>query len=235
MSRNRVAKHIGPDLPVFRMSASTEAPFVYAFAALLGVGSAVLLFVPLIRYLRDVAAGRSAFAVAIVGVVGLSLAALFGSTISAWNETSFLPVAAMTAALRIASPTLLYRGIRSRFESRRTWPIIRVAVAVLFLAFAVLLAYNLYHVVTGQELPWVASLSEQLAMALGASVLILRTMFRFRPQFTGELWPLWFSATSFAVAFVLVAPYAFPTFAMAYLMSGLIGWIVGMGVLRFTD
>jgi hypothetical protein len=79
----------------------------------------------------------------------------------------------------------------------------------------------------GQEPSDLAGLSEQLAMALSASLLIVRTGFRFRPRLTMEWWPVWMAATLFAIAFVVVAPYAFPVFEAIYVVSGLAGWIVG--------
>jgi hypothetical protein len=42
-----------------------------------------------------------------------------------------------------------------------------------------------------------------------------------------EWWPVWMAATLFAIAFVVVAPYAFPVFEAIYVVSGLAGWIVG--------
>lgn len=217
------------------MATSGEAPFVYAFAALMAVGSVLLLFVPLFRHLGFAAAGRSAFTLGLVGLIGLSAAAIFGVTSATSDAAYFLPLATVAVILRLASPTLLYRGIRDRFEARKTWPAIRILLAIGFVALALLLAYNLVHVLAGQVPPWAAGLSEQFAMAFGASFLIMRTAFRFRPRFTMELWPVWLSATAFAIAFIVIAPYAFPAFAVAYVASGLVGWIVAVIVIRFVD
>lgn len=217
------------------MAALAEAPFVYAFAVSLAVGSVALLFVPLLRHLRDIAAGRSVFVLCLVGLLGLSAAAIFGVTSATADAAYFVPLAAVTVVLRLASPTLLYRTIRDRFEARRMWPGIRLLLAIVFVSFALLLFYSLLHVVAGQVPPLPAGLSEQFAMAFGASLLIVRTAFRLRPRFTLELSPVWLSATAFAIAFVVIAPYAFPAFAVAYVASGLVGWIVAVLVLRFVD
>ena len=217
------------------MSAAAEAPFAYAFAALLALGSAVLLFVPLFRHLSDSAAGRRAFAASGAGLLGLGTAAIVAVGSASSNPMAFLPVAAGTVVLRMASPTLLYRGIRDRFESLVTWRGLRVGLAVVFLGFAGLVAYNLIHLLAGATPPWIAGLSEQCAMAFGTSFLIVRTAFRLRPRLTAELWPLWLSAIAIALAFVVVAPYAFPAFAIAYAASGLVGWILGVVVLRALD
>jgi len=50
-----------------------------------------------------------------------------------------------------------------------------------------------------------------------------------------ELWPIWMAATLFAIAFVVVAPYAFPTFEAVYLVSGLAGWILGAVMVSRMD
>jgi hypothetical protein len=217
------------------MSAAAEAPFAYAFAALLGLGSVVLLFVPLLRHLSDTAAGRRVFLASIAGLIGLGAAAIVAITSASSNGIVFLPVAGVTIFLRLASPPLLYRGIRERFETQRTWPSLRIGLAASFFGLAGLGTFNLGHLLAGATLPLVAGLSEQCAMAFGASFLFLRAAFRLRPRFTANLWPLWLSATAFALAFVVVAPYAFPEFAVTYAASGIVGWILGVVVLRFVD
>jgi hypothetical protein len=217
------------------MSAAAEAPFAYAFAALLGLGSVVLLFVPLFRHLSDIAAGRRAFLISIGGLFGLGAAATVAIGSSSSNGVVFLPVAVVTIVLRLASPALLYRGIRERFEAEGTWPSLRIGLAAAFLGLAGLGTFNLGHLLAGADPPVVAGLSEQFAMAFGASFLFLRAAFRLRPQFTANLWPLWLSATAFALAFVVVAPYAFPAFVVTYAASGIVGWILGVVVLRFVE
>lgn len=107
--------------------------------------------------------------------------------------------------------------------------------AVAFVSFISLLIVGLFHALLGQAAPLPVALSEQFAMAVGASLLVLRTAYRFRPRLTTELWPYWISATAFAIAFIVVAPYAFPAFAIVYSISGLIGWIAGLVVLWFVD
>ena len=217
------------------MSAAAETPFVYAFAALLAIGSVVLLFVPLLLHVRLFSASRLVFALVIGALLALSLIALLLVTTVVSTPADFLPIVAITAVLRISSPTLLYRGIRERFEVNPMWSGIRLLVALAFVAFAALLAYNLSRILAGQQPSDLAGLSEQLAMAVGASFLVIRTGFRFRPRLTMELWPIWIAATLFAIAFVVVAPYAFPAFEAVYLVSGLAGWILGVLIVSRVD
>ena len=70
-----------------------------------------------------------------------------------------------------------------------------------------------------------------LVMALGASALFARFALRVRPQERASLWPVWLAALLFAIAFLVVAPYAFPAFAIIYTASGLAGWLLGSLVL----
>jgi hypothetical protein len=217
------------------MVAPAEVPFVYGFAAALAIGSAVLLFVPVFRYLHDAAASRSLLWVALIGLLGVCIAAVYAITTASSDSAGFLPIAAVTIVLRLSSPTLLYRGIRDRLDTNRAWPAARLLLALTFVGFACLLAYGLFHQLIGQPLPPPIALSEQFAMAAGASFLILRTAYRFRPRFSAELWSFWLSATALAVAFIVIAPYAFPAFAIAYVGAGILGWIVGVVVLRAAD
>lgn len=217
------------------MVAPAEAPFVYGFAASLAIGSAVILFVPVFRYLHDNAYGRTSLWIALIGLLGLSIAAVSAITTETSNSAAFLPVAAVTAGLRLSSPVLLYRGIRDRLETARTWPVVRLLLAVGFVGLAGVLAYELSQALTNQTVPPPIALSEQFAMAVGASFLILRTAYRLRPRMTVDLWPFWTSATAFAVAFIVIAPYAFPAFAIVYAVSGIIGWILAFLVSRVIN
>src|SRR5207249_3868306 len=67
-----------------------------------------------------------------------------------------------------------------------------------------------------------------LVMALGASILIVRAGLRMRPRETAEMWPIWSAAVLFAVAFVVVLPYAIPAFELVYVVSGIVGWSIGI-------
>lgn len=70
-------------------------------------------------------------------------------------------------------------------------------------------------------------------MALGGSSAIVRFALRARSRERASLWPLWLASILFAAAFVVVAPYAFPAFAVLYTASGVEGWILGAVVLWY--
>ena len=112
-------------------------------------------------------------------------------------------------------------------SEKRGWAALRLLVLAGFLAFAGFLAYELVVVAAGPRPSGPVALSEQLIMALGASWAMVRFALRARPQGRGAPWTLWFAAILFAVAFVIVAPYAFPEFAVLYAGSGLVGWAIG--------
>src|SRR5207248_2333503 len=103
-----------------------------------------------------------------------------------------------------------------------------VFLAIVFLLLAAILAYHLVRLASGSRAQDLILLSEQLAMALGASSLIVRAGLRIRPRDTPEVWPIWAAAILLALAFVVVLPYAVPAFEIVYVVSGLIGWTVGI-------
>src|SRR5207247_1506098 len=88
--------------------------------------------------------------------------------------------------------------------------------------FAVLLAAilgcHLVRLASGSRAQDLVLLSEQLAMALGASSLIVRAGLRIRPRDTPEVWPIWAAAVLLALAFVVVLPYAVPAFEIVYVV-----------------
>ena len=217
------------------MTAAPEAPLVYAFSALLGAGAVVLLFVPILRHAWYFTASRRAYAVILAVLLLLALGTTLLVTFVGSEAAYLLPVAAVAAGLRCASPTLLYRSARDRFEARPRWRILRLALGVGYAALAADVGYALVRLLLGTPPPGLLFLSEQLVMAVGAAVLIVRTAFRFRPRTSGDLWPVWTAAVLRAVAFVVLTPYAFPAFAETYAASGLFGWIVGLLVLWRLD
>src|SRR5439155_19352050 len=95
---------------------------------------------------------------------------------------------------------------------------------------AAILAYHLVLIASGTEASAVPILSDQLIMALGASFLIVRAGLQVRPHESTELWPIWSAAVLFAIAFVVVLPYAVPAFETIYAASGLVGWSIAFVV-----
>ena len=208
-----------------------ETDLAYLFAALLAVSSVLLLFLPVLRHVSLFAANRVLSGVVLVGMVILAVGAVALVVLAVSNPTYFAPIAAVTAALRIGSPMLLYRNIRERFEARRGWAALQWVLLAGFLGLA---GFLVVHLVVGSSLGTgigALALSEQLVMAIGASLLFARFALRARPKERAALWPVWLAALLFAIAFLVVAPYAFPGFAIIYGASGVVGWTLGAVVL----
>ena len=215
------------------MATPAEIQLVYVFSALLVLGAVLLALLPALHHAWTFAASRRFVVVLIVVILILGIGAvlLVGSAIS--DPIYFLPIALVTVGLRLISPYLLYRRIEDRFEMNRTWRVMRWLVGFGFLGLAAILAYHLILIASGTEASGVAILSEQLIMALGASFLIVRAGLQVRPHEATELWPIWSAAVLFAVAFVVVLPYAVPAFETVYAASGLVGWSIAFAVVAF--
>ncbi len=215
------------------MATPAEIQLVYVFSALLVLGAVLLALLPALRHAWTFAASRR-FVVGLIAVIlilGIGAVLLVGSAIS--DPIYFLPIALVTVGLRLISPYLLYRRIEDRFDTNRTWRVVRWLVGFGFLGLAAILAYHLILIASGTEASGVAILSEQLIMALGASFLIVRAGLQVRPHEATELWPIWSAAVLFAIAFVVVLPYAVPAFEAIYAASGLVGWSVAFVVVAF--
>ena len=215
------------------MATAAEIQLVYVFSALLVLGAVLLALLPALHHAWTFAASRRFVVVliAVILILGIGAVLLVGSAIS--DPIYFLPIALVTVGLRLISPYLLYRRIEDRFDTNRTWRVVRWLVGFGFLGLAAILAYHLVLIASGTEASGVAILSEQLIMALGASFLIVRAGLQVRPREATELWPIWSAAVLFAIAFVVVLPYAVPAFETTYAASGLVGWSIAFVVVAF--
>ena len=215
------------------MATPAEIQLVYVFSALLGLGAVLLALFPALHHAWTFAASRRFVLVliAVILILGIGAVLLVGSAIS--DPIYFLPIALVTVGLRLISPYLLYRRIEDRFDTNRTWRVVRWLVGFGFLGLAAILAYHLVLIASGTEASGVAILSEQLIMALGASFLIVRAGLQVRPREATELWPIWSAAVLFAIAFVVVLPYAVPAFETIYAASGLVGWSIAFVMVAF--
>ena len=191
-------------------------------------GAVLLAFVPALYRAWSLAASRRTFVVLAAVILIVGLGAVLLVNVSVTDPIYFVPIAGITVGLRIASPLLLYRRIADRFETVKGWTVVRWLTIVAFLAFAAILIYHLVQIAVGWGGVVLAVLSEQIAMALGASVLLLRAGLRVRPRETREAWPIWAAVVLMGIAFVVVLPYAIPAFDVVYAASGLIGWSIGI-------
>ena len=208
-----------------------ETDLAYLFATLLAVSSVLLLFLPLLRHVSLFAMNRIVSILILLGMLFLAAGATLLVVFAVSNPIYSAPIAGIAGALRIGSPPLLYRKVRDRFEGRRGWAALQ---GILFVAFLGLAGFLVVHLILGPSPSTTIGafvLSEQLLMAVGASTLFVRFAFKVRPQERGYLWPVWLAALLFAIAFLVVGPYAFPGFAIVYAASGAVGWTLGAFVL----
>src|SRR3989442_1953482 len=164
------------------MATAAEIQLVYVFSALLVLGAVLLALLPPLHHAWTFAASRR-FVVVVIAVIlllGIGAVLLIGSAIS--DQIYFLPIALVTVGLRLISPYLLYRRVEDRFDTNRTWRVMRWLVGFGFLGLAAILAYHLILIASGTEASGLAILSEQLIMALGASFLIVRAGLQVRPH-----------------------------------------------------
>lgn len=209
------------------MALLSETDLVYLFAGLLAVASVLLLFVPFLRRTWIFAATPIGFAIVVGPIVLLSVGAIALVFLAISDPAYFVPVVAVTVVLRLISPLFLYRRMREWFEEKRGWAELRLLILAGFLVLAGYLVYESVLLAAGPRSPGLAALSGSLVMALGASVGFVRFALRARPQERASLWPLWLAAILFSAAFIVVAPYAFPAFAIVYAISGVAGWALG--------
>lgn len=209
------------------MAVLTETQLVYLFAGLLAVSAVLLLFIPVLRRAWIFAATPIGFAIVVAPIVVLSIGAIALMALAISDPTYFLPIVAVTVALRFVSPLFIYRRMRAWFEGKRGWSALRLLLLAGFLALAGYLVYESIVVASGSQTQGVVSFSGSLVMAFGASFGFVRFALRARPQERASLWPLWLAAILFSSAFIVVAPYAFPAFALVYAVSGVAGWALG--------
>ncbi len=182
-----------------KIAAAAEIQLVYVFAALLALGAVFLAFLPALHHAWTFVASRRTIALLVALILIVGVGAVVLVTSAASNPAYLVPIAGITVGLRIASPFLLYRRVQ-----------------------------DLVSLAAGGGASQVVILSEQVAMALGASLLIVRAGLRIRPRETTEAWPIWGSGVLLALAFVVVLPYVVPAFEVVYAVSGLIGWSIGI-------
>jgi predicted MFS family arabinose efflux permease len=146
----------------------------------------------------------------------------------------FLPFAVLVAALRVVSPTFLYRSVEFRYEERKWWAILRVLLAILFLGFAGYITYtlilDLLQSVIGPQSAE-ALFVEQILMAVGGAFVIVRVFSRVLPESLRDKPTAWIAAILISVSFAFLAPFAIDGYENYYRLSGVAGWLLGFVIL----
>jgi hypothetical protein len=203
------------------------------FAGTLLAGTFIVLLSPLIYKLVEEQTKFRLYALLalVIGVMGGSLYLVF---LALSEPLFFLPFALLVTALRVASPTFLYRSLEFRFEERKWWTILRVVLAILFLGLAVYIVYTLVldflQPLIGPQ-PSEAIFVERLLMALGGAFVIIRILTRILPESLRDKPTVWMAAILISVSFAFLAPFAIEGYDIYYRLSGLAGWVLGFIVL----
>ncbi len=212
--------------------------FPAMFAGMLVAGTLLVLLSPLFFRLTVEAKTWRLYALLalIIGVMGLALFIVF---LALSEPLYFIPFVALVLGLRGVSPTFLFRSLRDRFELKRFWPMLKIVMAVGFLAYAGYLIYSILQKYLFGQLFGIAStsvdLSELLIMALGGAFIIIRLLARILPESLKEKPTVWISALLLSLAFAVLAPFAFPGYDIYYRLAGLVGWVAGFVVIwRFS-
>src|SRR5256712_9487331 len=139
------------------MATPAEIQLVYVFSALLGLGAVLLALFPALHHAWTFAASRRFVLVliAVILILGIGAVLLVGSAIS--DPIYFLPIALVTVGLRLISPYLLYRRIEDRFDTNRTWRVVRWLAGFGVLGLPATLAYHLVPIAPGAQGPGAAS------------------------------------------------------------------------------
>lgn len=215
---------------------ANEEILAFLFAGMLIAGTLLLLLSPLIfRLTQEITKWRLYGLLALVlGVMGVALYVVY---LALTEPLFFIPFVALVVGLRAASPTLFYRSLGDRLETKNYWTPIRVLLAVGFLGYAGYLIYTLLADLLQLLGPQsgAALLSEQLLMAIGGSFAIVRLLARVLPESLREKPTVWISSILLSLAFAVMAPYAFPDYEIYYRLAGLGGWLMGFIVIwRFS-
>src|SRR5256712_5102114 len=138
------------------MATPAEIQLVYVFSAVLGLRAVLLAFFPALHHAWTFAASRRFVVVliAVILILGIGAVLLVGSAIS--DPIYFLPIALVTVGLRLISPYLLYRRIEDRFDTNRTWRVVRWLLGLRVLGLPALLAYHLVLIASGAQGPGAA-------------------------------------------------------------------------------
>lgn len=209
---------------------ASEAFIAYLFSILLIVSAVLMLLTPFLRHAWSYGTSRVGILALAAAMVAAAVGAFLLVQASLTDPVYFIPVVVATAALQVASPSLLYLRLRERLETMRRWEVLQVGILIAFVGAAAFLALDFAGVLPSTTGVQFALLSEQALMALGAASLFVRFALRFRPHDTWGPWSVWLAAVLFAVAFTIVVPYALVEFAPVYFTSGIAGWLIATAV-----
>ncbi|MDX1534022.1 MAG: hypothetical protein R3291_00180 [Thermoplasmata archaeon] len=203
-----------------------EQELVSLFAVLLIAGATLMLFAPLFYRLAREGLWIFGLVLAVPALLLVTLGLSFVQ-LSFADPAVLAPVVAVVFGMRVVSPTLAFFGVRTRLEGKRAWSGARVGLVAGFATMGVYAALGgVWQAPTMDPL----LLSERVAMAAGTAFVFLRFQLKVMPHGSYDMFVLWLAAILFSSAFAVVAPFAFPAYAVLYAVSGTMGWFIAATV-----
>ncbi len=207
-----------------------EQELVTLFAVLLISGAILILFAPLFYRLAREGLWIFCLILAVPAVLLVTLGLSF-IQLSFADPAVLAPVVAVVFGLRVISPTLAFFKVRERLEGTGSWIPARVGLAGGFVTLGIFVAVTGFWEISSLD---PILISERIAMAVGTAFVFLRFQARVMPHGSYDMFVVWLAAILFSLAFALVAPFAFPAYAVLYALSGTMGWLIGAAVAMKT-
>ncbi|MFQ5919644.1 MAG: hypothetical protein ACE5I4_06315 [Thermoplasmata archaeon] len=203
-----------------------EQELVTLFAVLLISGAILILFAPIFYRLARQGRWILSFVLAVPALLLVTLGLSFVQ-LSFADPAILAPVVAIVFAMRLAAPTLTFFNVRERLEGKSSWTPARMGLIGGFVTLGVYVGMSGFW-----ESPAIDPIliSERIAMAVGTAFIFLRFQVKVMPRGSYDMFVLWLGAILFSLAFALVAPFAFPAYAVLYAVSGTMGWLIAAAV-----
>ncbi len=204
--------------------ATHETTYIFVLSVLLMGGSLLILALPIFHHIMG---GRGWSLVGFFGLpsVGFLLVGLALSALVVGDPNLLLPLVAAVATFRCLSPTLTFFKVREALEPKKAWYWIK---ALLVGVFIIMPGYLAFRLVFPADPTDAVILGERAVMAFGSTMVLIRFYMLLLPRLDQGRLHLLMAAILFSVALGIVAPYAFPAYAIVYALSGIAGWLLGL-------
>lgn len=203
-----------------------EQQLVTLFAVLLISGAILVLFAPLFYRLARNGLWAISFVLAVPAFLLITLGLSFVE-LSFANPAILAPVVTVVFGMRLVSPTLAFFKVREQLEGRQAWTPARLGLVGGFAALGIYVGFAGFGDTSAVD---PILISEKIVMAFGTAYVFLRLHLKVMPKGSYNMFVLWLAAILFSLAFAVVAPFAFPAYAVLYAVSGVMGWLIGAAV-----
>ncbi len=203
-----------------------EQELVTLFAVLLISGAILILFAPLFYRLARQGLWIFSLVLAVPAVLLVTLGLAYVQLGFA-DPAVLAPVVAVVFGMRVVAPALTFFSVRQRLEGTGSWTAVRMGLIVGFVTLGTYAAIGGFW-----ETPALDPIliGERIAMAVGTALIFLRFQLMVMPHGSYDKFVVWLAAILFSLAFSVVAPFAFPAYAVLYALSGMMGWLIGAAV-----